>query len=72
MRKKMKKTCKGCNKEFQPATPFIEFCENCLKTNNYKEKDKKYFEESYQEMCDYCAEIEQSMALLEEEQKWGC
>lgn len=59
----MIKQCKGCNKEFLAATPFIEFCDTCLKTNNYKEEDKKIFEESYQEMCDYCDEIERSQEI---------
>lgn len=62
----MIKKCKGCGKEFLPATPFIEFCENCLKANNYKEEDKKVFEESYQEMCAYCDEIERSTSAYED------
>ena len=56
----MTKICLGCNKEFLAPTPFISFCDKCLKEHNYKKENQKEFEESYSEMCDYCAEIESS------------
>lgn len=62
----MYRKCRGCGKEFRPATPFIEFCSECLKKGNYKEEDKRAFEDSFQEMCDYCAEIEEANNRKEE------
>lgn len=59
----MRKHCRGCGEEFLSPSPFICYCEKCLKSKNYAEEDKLFFEISYQEMCEYCDEIERSQDI---------